>query len=55
MNSKSSMGYSMPVVIGTVIAAVSITQENYGGAAFAAVTGAVVSVVLYVKSRKQGR
>lgn len=55
MKNKNSLGYGMPVVIGTVIAAVSITQENYGGAAFAAVTGAVVSTALYVKSRKQGR
>ncbi|UYQ63472.1 hypothetical protein [Streptomyces peucetius] len=55
MNSKSSLGHSMPVVIGVVIAAVSITQENYGGAVFAAVAGAAVSAALYVKSRKQGR
>lgn len=55
MKSRNNLGHGMPVVIGTVIAAVGITQENYGGAAFAVVTGAAVSAALYVKSRKQGR
>ncbi|MFJ8825454.1 hypothetical protein ACIREE_27220 [Streptomyces sp. NPDC102467] len=42
---KSSMTTGTPLVIGTVIAAASIAQSNYGGAAFAIVTCAIISLV----------
>ncbi|MFE1953265.1 hypothetical protein ACFW9D_22685 [Streptomyces sp. NPDC059524] len=38
-----------PLVIGAVIAAASITQDNYGGAVFAVLVGAGASLVLHVK------
>ncbi|MGW1900816.1 hypothetical protein ACWCQB_26045 [Streptomyces hirsutus] len=47
--------HRLPLVIGTVIAVGSITQDNYGGAAFAVVTGAVISLALHItSSRDQG-
>ncbi|WP_159024576.1 hypothetical protein [Streptomyces scabiei] len=53
---KNTMTTGFPLVIGTVIAVVNITQDNYGGAAFAVVVGAVISLVLHVRfSRNQGR
>ncbi|MFD7017273.1 hypothetical protein [Streptomyces sp. NPDC059161] len=48
---KNTMGASLPIVIGVVIASVCITQDNYGGAAFAIVVCAIASLVLYRKSR----
>ncbi|MEU1211157.1 hypothetical protein ACFYSH_10090 [Streptomyces sp. NPDC005791] len=50
---KNTVGHSLPVVIGVVIAAVAITQENYGGAIFAVVVGAGFSVALGIKSRRK--
>ncbi|MGW1297000.1 hypothetical protein [Streptomyces sp. NPDC002533] len=50
---NNSMGYSFPIVIGVVIAAVCITQNNYGGAIFAVVVGAGVSLALRFKSRRK--
>ncbi|MDX3693311.1 hypothetical protein PV726_23770 [Streptomyces europaeiscabiei] len=53
---KDSMTPGTPLVIGAPIAAVSILQDNYGGAVFAVVFCAVVSLVLHVRSsRVQGR
>ncbi|MFF0110005.1 hypothetical protein [Streptomyces hirsutus] len=55
MKKNDSMTTGFPLVIGTVIAAGSITQGNYGGAAFAVVTGAIISLVLHIKTiRDQG-
>jgi hypothetical protein len=52
---KNSMAAGFPLVIGTVIAAGSIVQDNYGGAIFAVLAGAVISLILYVRfSRNQG-
>ncbi|MFD5657445.1 hypothetical protein [Streptomyces hirsutus] len=49
------MTTGFPLVIGTVIAAGSITQDNHGGAAFAVVTGAVISLAPHItSSRDQG-
>ncbi|CAM5541184.1 hypothetical protein [Streptomyces hirsutus] len=52
MKKNDSMTTGFPLVIGTVIAAGSITQDNYGGAAFAVVTGAVISLVLHITSSR---
>ncbi|SFN93902.1 hypothetical protein SAMN04487980_103913 [Streptomyces sp. cf124] len=53
---KNSMTVGFPLVVGIVIAAGSIAQDNYGGAAFAVVAGAVISFVLHIRvSRNQGR
>lgn len=52
---KNTMGYGFPLVIGVVIAAVAITQHNYGGAVFAAVVGAAVSLFLYIRSTRKRR
>ncbi|UUU30370.1 hypothetical protein JIX56_10915 [Streptomyces sp. CA-210063] len=53
---KKSMTSGTPLVIGSLIAAGSIVQDNYGGAVFAVVTCAVISLVLHVRSsRTQGR
>lgn len=46
------MTTGFPLVIGTVIAVASITQDNYGGAVFAVVAGAVISLVLHVRIRR---
>lgn len=43
----------VPLVICTVIAAASITQDNYGGAVFAVLTGAGVSLALRYKDRRE--
>ena len=48
-------GSAFPIVIGVIIAAVSITQKNYGGAVFAVAFGVIASTVLYVRARRQGR
>jgi hypothetical protein len=51
---KNSMTPGFPLVIGSVVAASSIVQDNYGGAALAVVVGAVISLVLHVRlSRNQ--
>jgi len=50
---KNTVGHGFPVVIGVVIAVVSITQENYGGAIFAVVVGAGFSLALGFKSRRK--
>lgn len=53
---KNSMTPGTPLVIGSLIAAGSIVQDNYGGAVFSVVFCAAVSLVLYVRSsRPQGR
>ncbi|MET9862713.1 hypothetical protein ABZY93_26120 [Streptomyces smyrnaeus] len=52
---KNDMTTGFPLVIGTVIAAASITQDNYVGAAFAIVACAVISLVLHVRSSRNQR
>ncbi|WP_327189668.1 hypothetical protein [Streptomyces xinghaiensis] len=53
---KDSMTTGLPLVIGTVIAAGVLVQDNYGGAVFAVVAGGVASLVLrFRSSRNQGR
>ncbi|MER6157436.1 hypothetical protein ABT147_18120 [Streptomyces sp. NPDC001868] len=53
---KDRMTPGTPLVIGAPIAAVSILQDNYGGAVFAAAFCAAVSLVLHIRSsRAQGR
>ncbi|GGW40058.1 hypothetical protein [Streptomyces caelestis] len=51
--SKNKAGAGFALVIGVIIAAVAITQENYGGAVFAVVVGTIASVVLYVRSGRE--
>ncbi len=50
---KHSMSPSFPVFIGSIIAAVSITQENYGGAIFSFVVGGGISLGMHLISRKK--
>ena len=53
---KNSMTTGLPLVIGTVIAAGVLVQDNYGCAVFAVVAGAGASLVLHRRSsRNQGR
>ncbi|RZU51339.1 hypothetical protein EV385_3154 [Krasilnikovia cinnamomea] len=54
MARKSSAGSGFPIFIGVVIAIVSLTQDNYQGAAFAIGFGAILSLVMYVRGRRAG-
>jgi hypothetical protein len=47
---KNGMTAGLPLVIGSVIAAGSIAQENYGGAVFAVVACGAVSLVLRIRA-----
>ncbi|MFJ7047533.1 hypothetical protein ACIQVC_29630 [Streptomyces sp. NPDC101112] len=47
---KNGMTAGLPLVIGSVIAAGSIAQENYGGALFAVVACGAVSLVLRIRA-----
>lgn len=49
---KNSMTTGLPLVIGTVIAAGVIVQDNHGGAVFAIVAGAVTSLGLHFRSSR---
>ncbi|WP_369198769.1 hypothetical protein [Streptomyces djakartensis] len=50
---KNKAGAGFALVIGVVIAAVAITQDNYGGAVFAVAAGAIASGLLYVRSGRE--
>ncbi|MDX3643033.1 hypothetical protein [Streptomyces sp. MB09-02B] len=53
---KNSVTPGLSLVIGAVIAAGSIVQDNYVGAVFAVVFCTIVSLVLHVRSKHpQGR
>ncbi|MEU0587853.1 hypothetical protein [Streptomyces sp. NPDC006132] len=52
---KNSMTTGLPLVIGTVIAAGVLVQDNYGGAVFAVVAGAGASLVLHRRSSRNQR
>jgi hypothetical protein len=53
---KNGMTAGLPLVIGSVIAAGSIAQENYGGAVFAVVACGAISLVLRIRANPdQGR
>ncbi|MFF7394533.1 hypothetical protein ACFZAE_39740 [Streptomyces scabiei] len=52
---KNSMTPGTPLVIGSLIAAGSIVQDNYVGAVFSVVFCAVVSLVLHVRSSRTQR
>ncbi|MGH4027380.1 hypothetical protein ACQB60_00435 [Actinomycetota bacterium Odt1-20B] len=50
---KNSMSTGFPLLIGVVIAAVCTTQKNWGGAGFAVVVGAAVSLWMLRSSRRK--
>jgi hypothetical protein len=48
----SKYGPGFPLVICAIIAAVSLTQDNVGGAIFAGTAGVVISLVLWLRARR---
>ncbi|WP_250007694.1 hypothetical protein [Actinoplanes sp. M2I2] len=48
---SSKGGASFPIVIGVIVAAVAITQENYIGAAFAMIAGILLSLYMFRRAR----
>ncbi|GHJ36778.1 hypothetical protein [Streptomyces sp. TS71-3] len=52
---STSVAASFPLIIGVVVAAAAITQDNWGGAVLGLVAGVVISLVLSMMARRRKR
>ncbi|MEV6941124.1 hypothetical protein AB0N07_03740 [Streptomyces sp. NPDC051172] len=50
---QGGMAPAFPLLIGAVVAAVAVSQDNWGGAVLGLVAGAVVSLVVSARRRKR--